>query len=275
MNSIITFLSKMWMIGPLFKHRNLLIRFTQRYIERQTRGSWLGLFWLVLDPLLRLGLFTVVFGMIMGGDFRVVENPGRFDFPLGIFIGLTVLGMINGTMGMSSGLIFGNQNLVKKVQFPLEVLPVALVGSIGFSTLVSIGLAVLGIVLVGPGLAAQNLWFLAIILPLLITAVGLAYLLSALGVFFRDSQQMMGFLTMALFYSSAVFYPVSRIPEPIFEYLRWNPVLHAIEQSRHVLLWDLPVNFGTLGYLYIFGFVTYLIGYAVFQWLRPGFADVL
>jgi lipopolysaccharide transport system permease protein len=115
--------SKSW--GRLLEHRQLLVRFTRRYIERQTKGSWLGLFWVLLNPLLMLGLYSVVFGVIMGSSFGVAEDPGPYDFPLGIFIGLTVLGLVTETMGQSSNLILASENLVKKVVFPIH-LPVPL-----------------------------------------------------------------------------------------------------------------------------------------------------
>jgi lipopolysaccharide transport system permease protein len=259
----------------LFQHRELLVGFTLRHIQRQTKGSWLGLLWVFLNPLLMLGLFTVVFGLIMGGDFGVSENPGPFDFPLGIFIGLTVMGLVNESMAQSPVLILSYQNLVKKVVFPLHILPPALVGSIFFKTLMSSLMALTALLLTGTSLTWQSLWFPLILLPILMLALGLSYLLSALGVYFRDSQQLMGFLGQALFYASAIFYPSSRIPGPIYDWLKFNPVLQAIELSRDVLLWDIPLEADKLLYLYGVGILSLAIGLFSFQRLRGGFADVL
>ena len=259
----------------LFEHQDLLFRFTVRQIERQTKGSWLGMVWVLLNPLLLLGLFTLVFGMIMGGDFGIVDNPGPFDFPLGIFIGLTVMGLVTETMAQSPMIILSHQNLVKKVVFPLHLLPLATVGSIFFKTFMSSLLALIFILTVGPGLTLDALWYPVILLPMLLLALGLSWLLSALGVFFRDSQQLMAFLGTALFYASAVFYPSNRIPPAVYDYLRFNPVLHAIELARDVLLWDIPLDLKKLAYLYLAGIGTCLIGLFCFQRLRHGFADVL
>jgi lipopolysaccharide transport system permease protein len=259
----------------LFQHRDLLVGFTIRHIERQTKGSWLGWLWIFLNPLLMLGLFFVVFGMIMGGRFMVGGDPGPYDYPLGIFIGLTVMGQITETMGQSSVLILSYQNLVKKVVFPLHILPPALVGSIFFRTLISCGMALVALALLSDSLSWQALWFPVILLPMLFLSLGLAWLLSALGVYFRDSQQLMGFLGTALFYASAVFYPASHIPEPILKYLKYNPVLQAIELSRDVLLWNVALDLQRLLYLYGVGIAVMGLGYLCFQWLRDGFADVL
>lgn len=258
-----------------FEHRQLLVRFTRRYIERQTKGSWLGLLWLLLNPLLMLGLYSVVFGVIMGSSFGVAENPGPYDFPLGIFIGLTVLGLVTETMGQSSNLILASENLVKKVVFPIHLLPVALVGSIFFKTLMSGLLAFLFLLLLTDGLGPQALYFPLILLPMVLFALGLSWLLSALGVYFRDSQQLMGFLSTALFYSSAVFYPARGIPEPIYAWLKYNPVLQAVELSRDVLLWNIALEPDKLLYLYLSGIGMSIIGFLSFQGLRNGFADVL
>jgi len=259
----------------LFQHRDLLIRFTMRAIERQTKGSWLGTLWLVVNPLLMLGLFTFVFGMIMGGSFGVRADAGTFDYPLGIFIGLTVVGLMNETMGQSPGIFVASQNLVKKVVFPLQILPLATVGSIFFKTLMSSCLAVFGVAVAGPGLSWAALLFPFILAPMLLMAIGLSWLISSLGVYFRDSQQLMQFLGTALFYASAVFYSPQRIPEYMYVYLKWNPVLQAIELSRDVLLWDIPLDPYKLLYIWLAGFAVMGFGFLTFKVLRPGFADVL
>lgn len=252
-----------------------MIRFTRRYVERQTKGSWLGLLWVLLNPLLLLALFTVVFGLIMGGSFHISDEPGPFDFPLGIFIGLTVMGLITEAMTTAPQLILGSANLVKKVVFPLEILPVAMVGAIVVRTLMSCGLALLAIATVGPGLGWPALWFPFILLPLVFLALGISWMAAALGVYLRDLQQLMGFLSTALFYASAVFYPSRLIPEPIYLWLRFNPVLQGIELSRDVLLWDIPLDPWRLLYLYAVGLASAVAGYWTFRRLRNGFADVI
>ena len=262
-------------VNRLFQHRDLLIGFTSRHIQRQTKGSWLGLLWLFLNPLLMLAVYSVVFGMIMGGKFGVREDPGPFEYPLGIFIGLTILSLLTESMNQSPALILSYRNLVEKVVFPLHILPLALVGSIFFKTLISSLMTFAGLLLFSDSLSWQFLWFPVILMPLLLMAIGLGYLLGALGVYFRDLQQVMMVVGVILFYSSAVFYPVSRVPPQLYEWLKFNPVLQAVELSRDVLLWNIPLDPAKLLYLYGVGIAACLLGFWSFQRLRGGFADVL
>jgi lipopolysaccharide transport system permease protein len=261
--------------GRLFQHRDLLIGFTVRHIQRQTKGSWLGLLWIFLNPLLMMMVYSVVFGMIMGGQFGMTENPGPFEYPLGIFIGLTVLGQLTESMTQSPGLILSYRNLVEKVVFPLHILPLAQVGSIFFKTLISALMALAGVLVFSNSVSWEFLWFPLILLPLLLISIGIGYLLAALGVYFRDLQQLMAVVGTILFYSSAVFYPVNRIPPELYAWLKFNPVLQAVELSRDVLLWNIPMDPVRLLYLYGVGIVSIIVGFWSFQRLRSGFADVL
>ncbi len=256
-------------------HRHLMVQFTRREIEAQTRGSLLGVLWWVLNPLLTLALFTVVFGMVMGGSFQGVENPGPFSYPLGIFVGLSVLGLITETLNMASMAVIAHANLVQKVRFPTEILPIARVGAAFTRACISLGLAIVGIGIFGPGFHWQIVLLPILLLPLLAMSLGLGWLLSALGVYIRDSQHFMTFFGMVVFYTSAVFYSSKSIPEPIMAYLRYNPVLHAVEQARNMLLWHAPLDWAAMGYLYLWGAFLLFSGYFAFEKLKDGFADVL
>ncbi len=258
-----------------FRHRHLLAQFTRREVESQTRGSVLGTLWWVLNPLLMLAVFTVVFGMVMGGRFEGVEAAGRFAYPLGIFVGMSLLGLITETLNQSSMAIVGHSNLVQKVRFPTELLSVSKIGASVTRTLVSMVLAIIGIIFFGPGAHWQMLLIPVILLPLVAMALGLGWLLSAIGVYLRDSQHFMAFISMVIFYTSAVFYSPASIPEPIMAYLRFNPVLHAVDQGRNLLLWHSELNWYAVGYLYFWGVLLFFAGYYVFEKLKDGFADVL
>ena len=259
----------------LWRYRELLWQFTQRNVELRHKGSHLGLVWSVLNPLLMLGLYVFVFGYIFGGKFGVLPNETRMDYALGIFFGLTLFQFFAEVLGISPVTIVGNPNFVKKVVFPLEILPAANVGGALFHLLISLTLAVLGAVFFGQGIGWSILWLPVIITPLVLVALGTAWLFSALGVFFRDIGQAMQFLTMALMYASAVFFSAARIPPNIWVFLRFNPLLLAIELSRDAALWQRPLNLNHLAYLYAFGLVSCSVGYLIFRRMKPAFADVL
>ena len=199
-------------LSPLLRHRALLWQFTQRNVELRHKGSHLGLIWSFLNPLLMLGLYVFVFGYVFGGKFGARPSETRVDYALGIFVGLSLFHLIGEVLGVAPTVIVSNPNFVKKVVFPLEILPVATVGASFVHFLISIVLTLLGIAIVGPGPNLGMLWLPVIFLPVLLLSMGMAWFFSALGVFFRDIVQATSFVSMALMFSSAVFYPASNIP---------------------------------------------------------------
>ena len=259
----------------LYRQRVLLWQFTQRNVEIRHKGSHLGLIWSLLNPLLMLGLYVFVFGFVFGGKFGAVSTESKVDYALGIFVGLSLFHFVGEVLGVAPTVIVCNPNFVKKVVFPLEILPVASVGASFVHCLISILLTLLGIALVGPGPTLGMIWIPVVVLPVLLLALGIGWLCSALGVFFRDINQLTAFLSTALMFASAVFYPASKIPPAAWTVLRFNPLIHAIELSRNAALWGSGINYHHLGYLYAISIVVAILGYCVFQKLRPAFADVL
>lgn len=268
----------MFPFQSLWMHRGLLWQFTLRNVELRHRGSHLGLVWSFLNPLLMLGLYILVFGYIFGGHFGVLPNETRIDYGLGIFFGLTLFHFVAEVLGGSPTLIVGNPNFVKKVVFPLEILPAANVLGAVIHMLISLMLLLVGIVAFGPGLSWGALWLPVILFPLIMALFGVGCFFSAVGVFFRDIGQLMQFFTVALMFSSAVFYPAAKVAtnSPIaWSFLRFNPILLAIELARDAALWSRPLNFHHLAYLYAFGLIASVAGYSAFCRMKPAFADVL
>jgi len=261
-------------IADLWQNRELLWQFTRRNVELRHKGSHLGLIWSFLNPLLMLGLYVMVFGYIFNGKFGVTEAETRLDYGLGIFLGLTLFHFISETLGSAPSVILGNPNFVKKVVFPLEVLPAANVGSTAFHLLISLTLTLIGTVWLGPGLHLGLLWLPVILLPLFLMALGISWLLSAVGTFFRDIAQIIGFINMVLLWTSGVFFTAQKYPEA-WTWLRFNPLLHAIALARDAVLWEHPINLDYLGYVYACGVGLCLFGHYVFRKLQAVFADVL
>ena len=261
--------------ADLWVHRELLWQFTLRNVELRHKGSHLGLVWSFLNPVLMLGLYVLVFGYIFGGKFGVLPNETRVDYALGIFLGLTLFHFVAEVLGISPSIIVGNPNFVKKVVFPLEILPAANVGGAVFHMLISLALVFLSLLIFGTNLSAGVLWLPVIILPLILLALGVAWIISALGVFLRDIGQVMQFLSMALMFSSAVFYSAQRIPAAAWVFMRFNPILLAIELARDAALWNRPLNSHHLAYLYAAGLAACWLGHLAFRRMKPAFADVI
>jgi lipopolysaccharide transport system permease protein len=264
-------------VAGIARKRDLWWQFTVRAIESRYRGSYLGILWAVLNPLLMLGIFYVVFGLFFGSHFRDPAVETKVDFAMAMFLGLTLYMVVAETLGASPLLIAANTNLVKKVVFPLEILPLAQCGGVWFNLVIGLVLALGGSAVFGSGLSLTRLaWLPVILVPLLMLSAGLAWLFAALGVFFRDLAQAMPFVSQVVLYASAVFYPLSRIQEAhLWGVFKWNPFLQTVILAREVVLWGMPVNVVALGYTYVAGFVVLAVGRWVFQMLRPAFADVI
>lgn len=259
----------------LWTRRHLTWQFTLRNVELRHRGSYLGLGWSVLSPLLILALEILVFGYVFNGSFGVIPNETRVDYGLGIFVGMTLYQFVAEVLSTAPGQIVFNANFVKKVVFPLEVLPAATVGAAFVHTSVSLGLVVIGTAFLGPGLTMGVLWLAVVMIALLLIALGAAWFFSALGVFFRDIAPLMQFSIMVLMFSSAIFYPASRLPEAGWSILKFNPLLLAVEVARDGVLWGRQPNLGYVAYLYGFGIVSCTCGYSAFRKMKGAFADVL
>lgn len=261
--------------GPLWRYRELLWQFTQRNVELRHKGSHLGIIWAVLSPLSLLALQVLVFGYIFQGSFGVLPNETKADFGLGMFLGLTLYQFAAEILTTAPILVSANSNFVKKVVFPLEIVPAAAVGSAFIHTLISLTLVLLGVALLGQGLTVGILWLPVVLIPLVMLGLGAAWFFSALGVFIRDIAPLMQFGVTALMFASAVFYSASNIPPAAWTFMRFNPMLLAIEVARDGVLWQRSPNMTHVAYLWLSSIVACGVGYVVFKKLKSAFADVL
>lgn len=277
-STLVSLLNPLAPARALWRHRDLLWQFIVRNVEIRHKGSMLGILWAILTPLLTLAVYVFVFGFVFGGSFGVVENESRWDYGLGIFLGLAIFQLVAEAIVVAPNLITTQPNFVKKVVFPLEVLPAAAVGSGAFHMLITLSMVAIGVILGGHPLTVHTLQLPLILLPIIAFSLGLAWLFSALGVFFRDLGQVVGALATAIMFASAIFYPAIRVETEApaaWVFLKFNPLLHTVEMAREAVLWAQPVSWAALGWLYLAGGLTACIGFACFVRLKPAFADVI
>lgn len=259
-------------------HRSLVAEMTRRIILLRTRGSYLGMLWQLMIPLMMMSLYTFVFGILLRGSFA--ESPpdsSSLLFGIGIYIGLTFLGLVTDAFNMGPTAITAHPNFVKKVVFPLEILPFAYFASSLIPFMVAVLLftvAILGILgSIPPGLLL--LPFVAI--PVMLLALGIYWILAAVNVFIRDLGQVTQIFSQVAFWTSGIFFSASVLHDfpVLWNILKWNPILQSIDMSRKLLLWETPLNGQALLYLYIIGVVFFYVGYFVFRELKDGFADIM
>jgi lipopolysaccharide transport system permease protein len=256
--------------------RDLWWQFTTRAIEMRHRGSYLGFIWAVLNPLLMAALYVTVFGVIFQRKFGVTPDETAADYAIGVFLGLILFHVVTETISAAPSCIVGQPNLVKKVVFPLAVLPLAQLGSLWFHALISLALFVLASFVLGHGVSLSGIiWLPVILLPHLLLTLGLGWFLASTGVFFRDIAQVMPLFAQVLLYSSAVFFAPLSIPPALWAVLKWNPVLHTIDLSRHVLLWEMPPNLSHLTYTWICGIVMFSGGLLLFRATKRFFPEAI
>ena len=250
-------------------------QFTLREIQLRHRGSKLGILWALVNPLSMLVLYAFVFRLLFRSKFGLFPNESNYDYTLALFLSLSLFHVLSETLGWAPGLISSNPNFVKKVVFPLEILPLAKIGDTTFHLSVSLALVIVGSAFGTSGVSWSLLWLPVLVLPLLLLALGIAWALAAIGVFVRDVSQAVAFVTTEVMFGSAIMYPVPQIPDAIYAFLRFNPLLHLVDVSRRVLLGHESINWLHLGYVYACALAAVWAGYACFARLRHSFAEVI
>lgn len=261
-------------IRTVWTHRPIVKALTVREVFGRYRGSFLGVLWSFVVPLLMLAIYTFVFSVVFKARWSV-ESESKVEFALALFSGLIVFGVFAECLNRAPTLIVSNVNYVKKVVFPLEVLPFVVIGSALFHAAVSLLVWVSAHVLFYGFVHPTVLLVPIVMIPLVLLGLGTCWLLSALGVFVRDISQFVSVLTTALMFLSPIFYPLSMLPPAYQTILRLNPLTPTIEQFRAILLHGNLPDPASLILSTATGGAVAVVGYIVFQKTRKGFADVL
>lgn len=259
----------------LWRNRQLIVQMTRREVAGRYKGSVMGLAWSFFNPVLMLAVYTFVFSVAFKARWGVGGEESKTQFAVMLFVGMIVHGLLAEVLNRAPGLIPGNVNYVKKVVFPLEILPVISMGAALFHSLVSLGVLLIAFALFNGYLHWTAVFTPLVLLPLVILTLGLAWVLASLGTFLRDVGQTIGLVTTVMQFLAPVFYPVTALPEKLRPWLMANPLTFIIEQAREVLIWGHLPNWLGLAIYTLVATVVAWAGYAWFQKTRKGFADVL
>ena len=260
---------KMQMYSYLIKELSV------REIYSRYKGSMLGIFWAVLTPVGMLLVFTFVFGEIFRAKWPGSELSGKVDFAINLYIGLSVFWFFVDVLGKAPNLIVSVPNFVKKVVFPLEILPVVSLISGLFHFCINIAIIVVALLI-----TKGELYLSVMLLPLVIVVTfpllaGVGLLFGALGVYVRDISAVIGVAINMLMFLSPVFYPLSAIPQNLQWLFELNPITVIIESFRGAFMYGAYPEWDKLGVYLVFSLVVWFLGYKVFNATRGGFGDVI
>jgi lipopolysaccharide transport system permease protein len=262
------------LFASLWGNRGLIVQLTRREVLSRYRGSILGLAWSFFNPLLMLAVYTFVFSVIFKARWGLGEESTA-DFAIVLFVGLIIHGLFAECVNRAPGLILANVNYVKKVVFPLEILPWVAAGSALFHCAVSIAVLLAAQLVFQHTLAWTVIFLPVVVAPLLLATIGLAWFLSSIGVYLRDIAQTIGIFTTVLLFLSPVFYPVDALPENYRILLLLNPLTFVIGDARRVLIWGQAPDWAGLILYSAASFAVAWLGFWWFQRTRRGFADVV
>lgn len=259
----------------LWKNRDLLGQMTRRNVEQRYRGSLLGLVWSFVQPLMMLTVYTFVFSVVFKAKWGVSVDGGKGSFAVIMFCGMTMYNLFSEAVMTSCMVVVNSQNLVKKVIFPLEILPMVCVFTTYIFGLPWFLLLFIGAYFILGFIGATMLLLPVVLLPLVIFSTGLSYFVAALGVYVRDTQYVLGIVLQILFFATPIFYPTSAVPENLRWILSWNPLTVFIEQARNVFLYGKLPDWLFLGMATLVSLIVLQLGYYFFVRTKRGFADVL
>lgn len=269
------FLNPISLFDFFWSKRQLIKQFSKREVSSKYKGSFLGILWSIITPLIMITVYTFVFSVVFKGRWGIEESTNKFEFAIIMFCGLTVYNIFSETLNRAPLLISSNVNYVKKVVFPLEILPV----SVLISTLVHAFVSFLIL------LASINIFMhistwttilgIVILIPLIFLSLGLSFIISALGVYIRDLSYTISLITTVLFYVTPIFYPITAVPDFLQPFMYLNPLTSVVENFRNVVIWGTQPNWTSFFVILILSYLVLVAGVLIFKKVQRGFSDVL
>jgi lipopolysaccharide transport system permease protein len=259
----------------LWTYRDLIRQLTWREVVGRYKGSFIGLGWSFIQPLIMLCVYTFVFSVIFKARWGVESNESQAAFALALFMGLITFSVFSEVVNLAPSLVLGNTNYVKKVVFPLEILPFVRLLSTLINAAFSLGVLFAGILIINHGIHWTALLLPLVWLPMMMFTLGCGYFLASLGVFIRDIGTVIGVLTTILFFLTPIFYPVNAVPDSFRFFYRINPMAIFVEDARRVVLWGLFPDWPWFFFGMALSAVVLICGFVWFMKSKKAFADVI
>jgi lipopolysaccharide transport system permease protein len=258
----------------LRRHSDLISQLVRREFAQRYRGSVLGALWAFVTPLIMVMVYTFVFTVVFPTRWGAAE-AAETNFVVIYLVGALIHGLFAEAVGRAPHLIVGQANYVKKVVFPLEILPIVVVAGALITAAIGFAIAVLLNLILAHTVQWTAIFLPVILIPYLLLLLGMVLLISALGVYLRDLGQAMGVIITLMLFLTPVFYPITAVPERFRTYIYLNPLTFIVEQAREVTLFGHLPNWSLLAVYTVCSLAFCWFGLFVFQRARGGFADVL
>lgn len=263
-------------ISNFQRRLSLLNQLIKRDVQTRYKSSYLGALWSIITPIMMLLIYTFVFGVIFRAKWTgAIDDATTTQFALIVFAGLTFHQLLAEVLLNSTNLILSNQNYVKKVVFPLQILVPASLGAGLFHALISIIMLLIATPFVFGTLPWTVIFLPLILMPYCLIILGFGWFFSSLGVFIRDINQALGPIITAALFLAPIFFPTSNLPIALQPWIKVNPITIPIEQTHRVVFYGELPEFHYLSIYYVCSFLIAIAGYYWFMKTKKGFADVL
>ena len=255
-------------IKELYNYREMIYSLVQKELRGKYKGSVLGFLWSLLIPLFQLVIYTIVFSVFM--------RSGIEKFYMFLFVALIPWLFFNNCISGGATSIIQQKNLVQKIYFPRQVLPLAYTVSYFINMLLSFIVVFAALFISGIGIKLSVMCYLPVIMLVeFVMGLGGAFLFSALTVYFRDLEYIIGIVTMAWMYMTPILYPIDQVPEQVQPLLYYNPMTSVVVAFRDILYYQQAPDMKTLIYAVVWGIVLLVVGSMVFSRLQHNFAEEL
>ena len=251
----------------IYNYRELLKTNVKKEIRGRYKHSMLGVLWSFLNPLLQLLVYSVIFGALLAG--------GDKTYHIYICVALIPWTYFTTSVTTSAFTIIGNGNIIKKVYFPREILPISVVTSGAVNFMISTIIILVFVVFSEIGITAYILLYPVILIIQYIMQLGIAFILSSITVYFRDLEHIIGIILMAAFYGTPIVYKLEQLPPKLQVLMKLNPMTHIINGYRAIFYYKEMPDFKSLGILAAISMVLVILGYLLFKKLQKGFAEEL
>ena len=255
------------MIKELYGYRQLLKSNVRKEIRGKYKGSFLGVLWSFVNPLLMTLVYAIVFPFLLRGS-----QPHYTTF---IVIAILPWNWFTATISQGTSTILANGGIIKKVYFPRAILPISIVTSGLVNFIISCLIILLFLIFSGIGFSPYILLLPLIVILQYILQLGIILITGSINVYIRDLEYIISFFIQMLFYATPVLYSMSMFPKKIQWLLRLNPMTTIIESYRDIFFYKQAPNFAMLGYVFVISVVILLVGSLVFKKLEKGFAEEL